>query len=64
MSPFVIGTLTQACDIDVTQNGVTQSLVGGYTYDATLTAEITGVSPARGGTGGGTSLTIAGSGFG
>lgn len=58
----VAGTL--ACDVAVTENGVTKTLAGGYTYDATKTADITGVSPARGGTGGGTVLTITGTGFG
>ena len=35
-----------------------------YIYDAGLTPTISGVSPSRGGTGGGTTLTVSGSGFG
>lgn len=58
----VVGT--SACDVAVTENGVTKTLTGGYTYDASKTADITGVNPVRGGTGGGTALTITGTGFG
>ena len=35
-----------------------------YIYDAGLTPTISGVSPSHGGTGGGTTLTVSGSGFG
>lgn len=56
--------VTSACDVSVTENGVTKTLTGGYTYDASKTADITGVSPVRGGTGGGTALTVTGTGFG
>ena len=35
-----------------------------YIYDAGLTPTISGVSSSRGGTGGGTTLTVSGSGFG
>ena len=48
----------------VTVDGITKILTDGYTYDASLTPEVTSVSPARGGTGGGVLLTITGSGFG
>ncbi|KAK3107254.1 hypothetical protein FSP39_010348 [Pinctada imbricata] len=53
-----------ACDVSVAQGGQTGSLPGAFTYDATLTPTISGVSPKHGGTGGGTTLTITGSGFG
>lgn len=55
---------TQACDILTTVNGLSKTLVSGYTYDASITPEITNVNPARGGTGGGTQITITGTGFG
>ena len=40
------------------------SLSSGYTYSNSLTPAITDVNPASGGTGGGTEITITGSGFG
>jgi hypothetical protein len=58
----VVGTL--ACDVVTTVNGATQTLSGGYIYDQSLTPTITNLNPARGGTGGGTTLTITGTGFG
>ena len=36
---------------------------GGFTYDRSLTPTVASVSPDRGGTGGGTRITITGSGF-
>ena len=48
----------------VSINGLSETLAGSYQYDAALTPLITGVSPTRGGTGGGTTLTVSGSGFG
>ncbi|XP_061168814.1 fibrocystin-L-like [Saccostrea echinata] len=56
------GNLT--CTVNVTNNGVTRTLRDAYTYDAALTANVTMVTPARGGTAGGTTLTIEGTGFG
>ncbi|XP_062574409.1 fibrocystin-L-like [Saccostrea cucullata] len=52
------------CTVKVTNNGVTRMLSDAYTYDAALTANVTMVTPARGGTAGGTTLTIQGTGFG
>ncbi|XP_033119893.1 fibrocystin-L-like [Anneissia japonica] len=52
------------CDIVVAvsdDTNVTSS--GSFSYDASLTATIDSVTPARGGTGGGTELVITGSGF-
>ena len=57
-------TGAMSCDVSVTVDGVTKSLTNGYTYSVSLTPDITGVSPARGGTGGGVELTISGTGFG
>ncbi|XP_050416785.2 fibrocystin-L [Patella vulgata] len=66
LTPPATGTVTATtqCDVVATVNTITQTLSNGYTYDASLTPEITGVSPARGGTAGGTTLTITGTGFG
>ena len=52
------------CNVDVTVNSVTKTAGSQYTYDPAITPEVTGVTPARGGTAGGTLLTITGSGFG
>ncbi|KAH3704520.1 hypothetical protein DPMN_079576 [Dreissena polymorpha] len=48
----------------MTVNGLTRTLSGVYTYSGALTPTIMGLNPARGGTGGGTTVTISGSGFG
>ena len=50
-----------SCSLTVTIGSSSQNVA--YTYRATLTATVTGVSPARGGTGGGTLLTITGTNF-
>ncbi len=54
-----------SCDLVVTnsENRVEKTLPSGYTYRDPLTSTITGVSPSRGGTGGGVVLTITGTGF-
>ena len=49
------------CAVSVTENGMSAS--GSFTYRLSLTPTLTSVSPLRGGTGGGTLLTITGSGF-
>ena len=54
---------TLACDVAVVQDSGTVTLAGSFTYDAALTPTITATSPARGGTGGGTLVTITGTGF-
>jgi hypothetical protein len=56
------GNLT--CSVNVTNNGVSRILTDAYTYSPALTANVTMVTPARGGTAGGTTLTIQGTGFG
>ncbi|XP_053372850.1 fibrocystin-L-like [Mercenaria mercenaria] len=52
------------CDVVVSLNGLQRKLTNSYTYNSTLTPSLFDVSPKRGGTGGGTKLTITGSGFG
>ncbi|XP_045210443.2 fibrocystin-L-like isoform X2 [Mercenaria mercenaria] len=54
----------QTCDVSVSLSGIVKSLENSYSYNAALTPTCSGVSPSRGGTGGGTSITISGSGFG
>jgi hypothetical protein len=49
------------CSLTVSVGGLTQSV--SYVYQASLTATVTSVSPTRGGTGGGTTLTITGTNF-
>ncbi|CAF0745209.1 unnamed protein product [Adineta steineri] len=51
----------KVCSLTVTVGSLSQS--ASYTYQASLTASVTSVSPARGGTGGGTTLTITGTNF-
>jgi hypothetical protein len=52
------------CDVAVSLNNVVKTQSGSYSYNAALSSVISGVSPKRGGTGGGTRITITGSGFG
>ncbi|VDH99664.1 Hypothetical predicted protein, partial [Mytilus galloprovincialis] len=55
-------TSTLECDVEV-QNSQSGNPIT-YTYMASLTPSITNVTPRRGGTGGGVTVTIDGSGFG
>ncbi|XP_028646735.2 PKHD1 like 1, tandem duplicate 1 [Erpetoichthys calabaricus] len=58
------GTGTQlVCDVSVVNGNTSMTSRQAFTYKSSLTPVITSVSPRRGGTGGGTSLTITGSGF-
>ncbi|XP_070541075.1 fibrocystin-L-like [Ptychodera flava] len=56
---------TQVCDVEVTisTSGSTTSSSDAFTYESSMTPIITSVSPTRGGTGGGTTVTITGTGF-
>ncbi|XP_060067607.1 fibrocystin-L-like [Ylistrum balloti] len=54
----------QQCDVKIIVNSVTETLENAYTYDPALTPVIDDVTPKRGGTQGGTKLTISGSNFG
>ena len=58
-----LGNIDQVCDIEIILNGFSDVLSNGFTYKPDLTSQITSVTPSRGGTGGGTTLTILGSGF-
>lgn len=58
------GNQLTTCDVKVTVNNLTKVATPQYTYDPAVTPEITGVEPRRGGTAGGTVLTISGHGFG
>ena len=51
------------CEVQVTQYTETVTMGSPYTYDYSLGGTLTGVSPTRGGTGGGTMLTITGTGL-
>ena len=52
------------CEVVATVRGVSRTKTSAYTYDASLVSTVTGVSPTRGGTGGGTLITISGTNFG
>lgn len=54
---------TTACDVTVTVSDQTKTLSSAFTYDHSLMATVTNVSPKRGGTGGGTEVTITGTNF-
>ncbi|KAL3885610.1 hypothetical protein ACJMK2_025660 [Sinanodonta woodiana] len=62
--PADITVGTQSCNVVASASNLVVTLSNGYTYDASLTPSILTVSPARGGTAGGTTVTISGSGFG
>lgn len=52
------------CDVTVTNpDKLSVTLSNGFTYNATGTPSVSSVSPDRGGTAGGTELTIMGTGF-
>ncbi|KAG2464816.1 PKHL1 protein, partial [Polypterus senegalus] len=55
---------SQVCDVTVSIGNNLVTLSNAFTYESLLTPVVTAVTPRRGGTGGGTSLTISGSGFG
>ncbi|KAG7173087.1 Fibrocystin-L-like 2 [Homarus americanus] len=66
VAPAIVddGSGTKTCDIVVTNpDGSTNTLTNSFTYDASLTPVVTAISPVRGGTAGGTLLTITGTGF-
>uniref|UniRef100_UPI00398F2CC2 PKHD1 like 1, tandem duplicate 1 n=1 Tax=Pristiophorus japonicus TaxID=55135 RepID=UPI00398F2CC2 len=53
----------QMCDVFVVNGDDLSQLSNGFTYTSTLTPVITAIDPSRGGTAGGTKLTITGAGF-
>ncbi|XP_019729703.1 PKHD1 like 1, tandem duplicate 1 [Hippocampus comes] len=64
LSPFNNDTNSEAsCTVAVINTLIAVNMSDGFTYKTQLTPVITEVSPRRGGTAGGTTLTISGSGF-
>jgi hypothetical protein len=62
VTPSATASLSnQVCSLTVTVGSLSQSV--SYTYNANMTATVSSVSPTRGGTGGGTTLTITGTNF-
>lgn len=59
----VLGSISQECDVTIILNNFIANLTNGFTYKPEMTSQITSVIPSRGGTGGGTTLTICGFGF-
>ena len=51
------------CDVTVTQDTATSTISSAYQYTDQKTATVSDVTPLRGSTGGGTSITITGTGF-
>ncbi|XP_067947416.1 fibrocystin-L-like [Watersipora subatra] len=56
-----MGVSNVICDVVVTLSTENVTLTSAYTYDTTLGGHVTGMTPKRGGTAGGTDLTITGS---
>ena len=59
--PMTMSSTNTICNISLTVDGITKNTI--FTYQSNLTATITSVSPNRGGTGGGTTITINGTNF-
>ena len=59
--PSAVKNADSTCTLTVKENGL--SATDSFTYKVSLTPTLTSVSPSRGGTGGGTLLTITGNGF-
>ena len=53
-----------SCTVTVTVGDVAKSVSGAYNYVSSLKSTVTSVKPLRGGTGGGTSVTITGTNLG
>ncbi|XP_067951959.1 fibrocystin-L-like, partial [Watersipora subatra] len=58
---YAMGGSDVICDVVVTLSTESVTLTSAYTYDTTLGGHVTGMTPKRGGTAGGTDLTITGS---
>ena len=56
-------TNTASLDCKVITSENNQTIENSFTYKLSLTPRVNNISPLRGGTGGGTSITISGSGF-
>ena len=59
----VLDVTDTICNIKMALNDLSSNIGMGFTYKVALTSQIASVTPSRGGTGGGTTLTIQGSGF-
>lgn len=57
------GGVNLVCDVVVSLSTEEVTLADAYTYDIAINSGVTGISPSRGGTGGGTDLTITGTGL-
>ena len=53
-----------ACDVNITIGAETKTMADAFTYEMSATPQIDSVTPTRGGTKGGTRITISGSNFG
>ena len=53
-----------SCDVVASVANLLSTSAGAFTYKASITPTISNVNPRRGGTGGGTRVTITGTGFG
>merc|ERR1719483_1010979 len=54
---------TEVCGVVVTQESGSADSISAFTYDQALTPSVISIDPVRGGTGGGTLITIIGTGF-
>ncbi|XP_037084616.1 fibrocystin-L-like, partial [Pollicipes pollicipes] len=64
LAPAVQAAPAAACDVTVTLSGGQSAVAeAALTYDGALTASLTSVTPSRGGTAGGTSITVTGTGL-
>ncbi|CAF3595884.1 unnamed protein product [Rotaria sordida] len=59
--PISMASMNTVCNMTVDVDGIRKNTV--FTYKINLTATVTSVSPSRGGTGGGTTITINGTDF-
>lgn len=64
VTPVCLGTgPQQECNVTVANSEALSQLPSAFTYATALTPVVTGIKPRRGGTAGGTKLTIKGTGF-
>ncbi|XP_021358207.1 fibrocystin-L-like [Mizuhopecten yessoensis] len=63
-TPHSLGSFSKNCTVQVSVNGVVETLLDAYTYDDATTPVVDYLTPKRGGTAGGTRITIFGSNFG
>ena len=63
LTPANDGSGTESCDVTVTNPSGAFVMAGSFTYDDALTPQVISLSPQRGGTGGGTEITVTGTGF-